>query len=105
MMETCEVSDARMTLTGSEEHAGRWMTRDGLPLMTTLGLVGGDALTYLEDRGAMRLEELSQRLDWPQWMTLMGVGALVRQGLVRATQRGSDVMLRTRETAQDARRS
>lgn len=53
--------------------------------------------------GAARLEELSQRIDWPRWMTLMGVGALVRQGLVRAMRQADGVTIEGRPEREDRR--
>lgn len=63
------------------------------PLITTLGLIEGEVLTFLEDHGAMTLRGLIQELDWPSRMVMMAVGALIREHLVRATQRELEVIL------------
>lgn len=95
-METREASGRLAMPIDSLEQVGIRRGHEGMPLMTALGLIGGDVLTYLDDHGAARLEELSQRIDWPRWMTLMGVGALVRQGLVRAMRQADGVTIEGR---------
>jgi len=62
-------------------------------LMTPLALVEGDVLTYLERDGTTTLRRLIRELEWPARMVMMGVGALVREGLVRATKRELEVLL------------
>ena len=73
-------------------------------LMTPLGLVQGDILIHLEEYGATTLRYLIQSLEWPSRMVMMGVGGLIRQGLVRAVQLELDVVIEVlpRE-ARDAR--
>ena len=62
-------------------------------LMTSIGLVEGEALTYLEAHGHTALRRLVRELEWPSPMTMMAVGALIRQGLIRAKQHDLEVML------------
>ncbi|MBI3088431.1 MAG: hypothetical protein HYY91_06105 [Candidatus Omnitrophica bacterium] len=71
------------------EHEGR-------SLMTELGVVGGEALTYLEARGATTLRQLIRELEWPAPMVMMAVGALVREGLVRAIRHELEVVVEVR---------
>ncbi len=63
------------------------------PLITTLGLIEGEVLTFLEEHGATTLRALIRELEWPARMVMMAVGALVREHLVRATQRELEVIL------------
>jgi hypothetical protein len=105
-METCEASGRLAMPIDSLEQVGIRRGHEGMPLMTALGLIGGDVLTYLDEHGVGRLDELSQRIDWPRWMTLMGVGALVRQGLVRAMRQTDGVTIEgrpERDNQRDAR--
>jgi len=71
-METREASGRLAMPIDSLEQVGIRRGHEGMPLMTALGLIGGDVLTYLDDHGVAQLDELSQRIDWPRWMTLMG---------------------------------
>ncbi|MBI4342908.1 MAG: hypothetical protein HY599_06040 [Candidatus Omnitrophica bacterium] len=72
---------------------GRWPA-----LMTSLGLVSGEILTELEAHGATPMRRLIRELEWPAPMVLMAVGALVREGLVRATQHDLEVILEPERT-------
>lgn len=62
-------------------------------LITPLGLVEGEVLTALEQRGAIPMRWLIRELDWPASMVIMAVGALIRQGLVRATRHDLEVAI------------
>lgn len=62
------------------------------PLIATLGLIGGEVLTFLEDHGATTLRELIRELGWPARMVMMAVGGLIREHLVRATQHELEVV-------------
>ena len=73
-------------------------------LMTTLGIIEGEVLTYLEQRGAMTLHRLTSELEWPSRLVMMAAGALIRQGLVRATQRELEITLEPERTWQIPRR-
>ena len=65
-------------------------------LMTPLGLIGGEVLTDLETHGATSLRRLIRELEWPAPMVMMAVGALIREGLVRAVQHDLEVILHRR---------
>jgi hypothetical protein len=65
----------------------------GQPVITTLGLVEGDVLTYLERHGTTTLRHLIRQLDWPARMVMMAVGGLIREHLVQATQRELEVLV------------
>ncbi len=62
-------------------------------LITTLGLIEGEVLTFLEERGATTLRGLIRELQWPARMIMMAVGALIREHLVRTTQRELEVII------------
>ena len=73
-------------------------------LITSLALVEGDVLAYLERQRTTTLRHLVRELEWPSRLILMGLGALVREGLVRAVQRELEFLVelqpvRTRQTA------
>ena len=62
-------------------------------LMTSVGLAAGEVLTEVDVSGAVTLRQLIRKLDWPVHLVMMAVGVLVRQGLVRATQRELEVLV------------
>jgi len=64
--------------------------------MTSLGLVEGEVLTYLEEHGATMLRELIWKLEQSTAMVTMGVGALIREGLVEGRQQDVNVMVNLR---------
>ena len=68
----------------------------GPSLMTSWGLVEGEVLTYLEEHGATILRELIRKLGRSTAMVMMGVGALVREGLVEGRQQDVNVMVSLR---------
>lgn len=59
--------------------------------MTPLGLIAGDVLMHLEAYGATTVRRLTQVLEVPMSLMTMGVGALIREGLVHGSQHGADV--------------
>jgi len=65
----------------------------GIPLITSLGLIEGEVLTYLEQHGATRLRGLVRELEWPARMVMMAVGALIREGLVRGVQHELEIIV------------
>ena len=68
----------------------------GSTLMTVLGLVEGDALTYLEEQGSTTLRRLIRELDWPATLVTMAVGALIRQGLARGVRHELEIIIEPR---------
>lgn len=62
-------------------------------VVTLLGLVEGEVLTYLEERGTTTLRGLIRALDWPAPFVTMGVGALIRHGLAKGVQHDLEVVL------------
>lgn len=65
-------------------------------LMTPLGLLSGEVLTYLEAHGATPMRRLIRELSWPSTMVTMAVGALVREGLAQAVQHDLEVIVEIR---------
>ena len=81
-----------------------WKEPSGEPpspsLMTRVGLVEGEILTYLEGHGTTTLRRLIRDLEWTAPLVMMGVGALIREGLVRAVQHDLEVLVEARSAAQ-----
>ena len=65
----------------------------GSRLMTTLGLIEGEILTFLDDHGAGDIPELVQQLGRPGLLVTMAVGALIRDRLVRVVCRDGELLL------------
>jgi hypothetical protein len=65
----------------------------GSSLMTPIGLIEGDILTVLERDGATAMRRLIRELDWPAPMVFMAVGALIREGLLRAIRHDLEIVL------------
>ena len=65
----------------------------GTSLMTPLGLISGDVLTYLEERGTTTVRRLVREVEWPSQMITMAIGSLIREGLVRAVQHDLEVIV------------
>jgi len=66
-------------------------------LMTPLGVVEGEVLTFLDRQRGATLRQLNHTLQWPAYMVMMAVGALIRAGLVRGIQHDLEVMLTLRK--------
>jgi len=64
--------------------------------MTPLGLLTGEILMHLEAYGATTVRKLIQALEAPISLVTMGVGALIRAGLVRGSQHGTEVLVEVR---------
>ena len=79
------------TVTAGEQQAGP----SPMPtsMMTMLGMVEGEILSDLEQYGTLTLRRLIRMVEWPTMMVVMGVGALIREGLVRAVRRELEVIL------------
>jgi hypothetical protein len=65
----------------------------GPSLMTPLGVISGDVLAYMDGHKRTTLRRLIRELQWPAALVMMGVGALIREGLLRGVQRDLDVVL------------
>ena len=74
------------------------LDRSRTALITTLGLACGEILTHLEQHGTTAVRRLVRELSWPAPVVLMAVGALIREGLIRATQHDLEVILEPERT-------
>lgn len=70
--------------------------QEGQSLMTTLGIISGEALTLLERNGAMSLRSLIRELPWAMPVITMAIGSLVREGLIKAEQHELEIILEPR---------
>ena len=66
-------------------------------VMTTLGLVEGEVLAYLDRQEVSTLRRLNRELHQPAYLVMMALGALIRAGLVRGIQHELDVVVRLRK--------
>ena len=64
-----------------------------MPMMTAVGLIEGEVLTFLEEHGATTMRHLIRELEWPARMIMMATGALIREHLVQATPHELEVLL------------
>ncbi len=79
---------------GLEPECGRLCSHDNRThLMTRLALIEGRILEELEEEKIMALRELMERLEWEPCSVTMGVGSLIRQGLIKTAEYGEDVFL------------
>ena len=65
----------------------------GGSLVTSLGIIEGEVLLYLDVSGATTVRRLIRELEWPAPMVTMAVGALIREGLVGASQHELEVII------------
>ena len=72
-----------MSGTETANHTEQRRGAAEIVLASLLGLVEGDILLHLDAHGATPVRRLMEELNWPGSMVTMGVGALVREGLVR----------------------
>lgn len=70
--------------------------QEGQSLMTTLGIISGEALTLLERNGAMSLRSLIRELPWAMPVVTMAIGALIREGLIKAEQHELEIVIEPR---------
>ncbi len=68
----------------------------GRSLVTSLGIIEGEVLLYLDVHGATPVRRLIRELEWPSPLVTMAVGALIREGLVRASQHELEVIVAPR---------
>jgi len=61
--------------------------------MTPLGIVEGEVLLSLEHHGETTLRRLIQESQWPARIVMMGVGALIREGLVHGVHRDPNTVI------------
>ena len=66
---------------------------EGVSIMTTLGIIGGEILTDLEQHGPSTVRRLIRELSWSAPLVTMAIGSLIRGGLVRATQQELEIVV------------
>ena len=63
-------------------------------LFTTIGLAEGEILNFIEGKGEVVLTDIVQHLNWIPWSTIiMGIGALIREGLIAYKGQNQYVLL------------
>ena len=63
-------------------------------LFTTIGLAEGEILNFMEGKGEVALTDIVQHLDGVPWSTvIMGIGALIREGLIAYKGQNQYVLL------------
>jgi predicted transcriptional regulator len=63
-------------------------------LFTTIGLAEGEILNFMESKGEVALTDIVHHLDWVPWSTIiMGIGALIREGLIAYKGQNQYVLL------------
>jgi hypothetical protein len=63
-------------------------------LFTTIGLAEGEILNFMEGKGEVPLTDIVQHLSWVPWSTIiMGIGALIREGLIAYKGQNQYVLL------------
>ena len=61
-----------------------------------LSIVEGDLLDYVTAHPSISLNQLIRSLNWQPCIITMGVGLLIREGLVQVTEHGNDVLIKAR---------
>jgi predicted transcriptional regulator len=65
-------------------------------LFTTIGLAEGEILNFMEGKREVELTDIVQHLDGIPWSTvIMGIGALIREGLIAYKGQNQYVLLTT----------
>ena len=63
-------------------------------LFTTIGLAEGEILNFMEGKGEVALTDIVHHLNWVPWSTIiMGIGALIREGLIAYKGQNQYVLL------------
>ena len=66
-------------------------------LFTSIGLAEGEILNFMEGKGEVALTDIVQHLDGVPWSTvIMGIGALIREGLIAYKGQNKYVLLNNR---------
>lgn len=99
------MSEALLTMAVEEEWENQARRPAYQSLMTPLGMVEGEVLEHLDRCEKTTLRRLNQALQWPAYMVMMAVGALIRAGLVRAAQHDLEVVVTLRRPLGEFRAS
>ena len=66
------------------------------PIITLLGVLSGEILTYLEKCEKATAAQLSRELGWTVPMVMMAIGTLIREGLVLAHPSNLEIVIQPR---------
>jgi hypothetical protein len=67
--------------------------QDGASLFTTISLVEGEVLGFIEGKKEITLTDIVNELGLPEPIVMMGVGGLIIEGLVAAKRHNQFVLL------------
>ena len=68
-------------------------------LVTSLGIIEGEVLLHLDVHGATPMRRLIRDLEWSSPLVTMALGALIREGLVRARQHELELIIEPKRPA------
>ena len=88
---------SKITVTEIPMDEKEWeKTADQQGLFTTIGLAEGEILNFMEGKGEVALTDIVQHLNGVPWSTIiMGIGALIREGLIAYKGQNQYVLLKT----------
>ena len=66
----------------------------GASLMTSVGIVAGEILLYLDRQRSTTLQQLRRELPWSSQAITMAVGALIRGRLAHGIEQSGAVIIR-----------
>ncbi len=69
------------------------INQEGGSLFTPLNLAAAEALEVVESKGTITLTEVISSTQWPEPMVLMGVGGLIRDGIITAKRHDKNIVL------------
>ena len=62
-------------------------------IMTSLGLIKGEILEHLEERGLTTQNEMLSSLQWPSVLISISIGDLINDGMIRAKKFNGELVL------------
>ncbi len=80
-------------LSGKTSNVADW--KHTASIITSLGLLSGEILLYLDVHRKATAGQLSKELGWAVPMVMMAIGTLIRQGLVLARPSNLEIMIHT----------
>ena len=84
----------KITIKEMPMNEKEWRKAAQQGLFTTIGLAEGEILNFMEGKGEVCLTDIVQHLDWVPWSTIiMGIGALIREGLIAYKGQNQYVLL------------
>jgi len=67
--------------------------QEGASLFTSISLIEGEILNFMDGKGEAMLTDIVNQLGFPEPIILMGIGGLIREGLVTAKRKNRFVLL------------